>query len=142
MSQLSLIIFFLSFLVQFASTAVESRNDPAGEYWRAVMKDQPMPKPIHALIVHHSDSVTPKNSNKKTDCHNEIHHNSFTDDFEPTPNVSAYPDADAELAGTATKDFKPYRAEASVYEGNVGPKAEKKFAQDFEPGPHASRYSE
>ncbi|EXC07327.1 hypothetical protein L484_021235 [Morus notabilis] len=106
-------------MVQFASTS-ESRKDAEGEYWRNVMKDQPMPKEIQGLIVHDHLESAPKNSNEKADCHGTHDQNSFTDDFEPTPNVSAYPDdIDAKQAGTSFK-----------------------FAKDLEPGPQASKYSE
>ncbi|EXB63583.1 hypothetical protein L484_026922 [Morus notabilis] len=110
-------------MVQFASTS-ESRKD---SYWRNVMKDQPMPKAIQGLIVHDHSESAPKNSNEKADCHGTHDQNSFTDDFEPTPNVSAYPDdIDAKQAGTIfTKNFD-----------------DKKFTKDFEPGPQATIYSE
>ncbi|GMN68602.1 hypothetical protein TIFTF001_037658 [Ficus carica] len=69
-------------MVQFASTTstVELRKDPAGEYWRTVMNDQAMPEAIHALL----------------------------DDFEPTPNASAYPDGDAKAAESAFVKAKTY----------------------------------
>ena len=52
------------------------------------MKDQPMPKAIHGLIAHNSDSF-PKND--KTKC-NENHANGFNDRFKPILDVTAYPD--------------------------------------------------
>ncbi|GMN73551.1 hypothetical protein TIFTF001_052199 [Ficus carica] len=60
------------------------------------MKDQPMPEAIHALIIENSDSSTV--SNDKTNCHgsaydgHDHHVNAFTEEFEPTLNISAYPD--------------------------------------------------
>ncbi|XP_022762312.1 organ-specific protein S2-like [Durio zibethinus] len=145
---------FLSLLL-FADTIAAARKD-AGEYWRAVMKDQPMPEAIEGLIrVDAVSSSSSSSSNEKTNCHTptsfELREEkiivedferarpqgddrkrkpSFADDFEPRPNISAYGD-DANLKGKKssafTVDFEP-RPNVSSYgeDGDAGLKGEKK----------------
>ncbi|KAF3435593.1 hypothetical protein FNV43_RR22684 [Rhamnella rubrinervis] len=145
----------LSLLLLMMST-IESRKDPA-EYWRSVMKEQPMPEAIHGL-VHDSDSaLVPKrqrsNEEKNTNCH-EKEVNSFGDDFEPRPNVSKYHDDDT--VKSFGDDFEP-RPNVSQYhdddtksfvknhenDNNVGPyKEAKSFAEEFEPRPNVSIYKD
>ncbi|GMN37415.1 hypothetical protein TIFTF001_006792 [Ficus carica] len=87
--------------VTSTNSTVESRKDPASEYWRTVMNDQAMPEAIHKLLGYNSDSAA-KNSNGKTNGHGTPKSNTFADDFEQTPNVlSAYPNDDAKAAESA-----------------------------------------
>ncbi|XVE66951.1 hypothetical protein DITRI_Ditri08aG0121000 [Diplodiscus trichospermus] len=155
---------FLSLLL-FAGSITAARKD-AGEYWRAVMKDEPMPEAIEGLL--RVDAIS--STNEKTNCHtprgleikqekiivedfegprvnigDEKNKKSFADDFEPRPNVSAYGD-DADLKGEKSssfaKDFEP-RPNVSAYhsDDDAGHKAEKKsFTSEFEPKPNISAY--
>ncbi|XWS54891.1 hypothetical protein CRYUN_Cryun10bG0128700 [Craigia yunnanensis] len=162
-------LYFFSFLslLLFADTIAAARKD-AGEYWKAVMKDEPMPEAIKGLVQ--IDAVS--SSNEKTDCHTptsfEIKEEkiivedferprpnkgdekkkSFADDFEPRPNVSAYGD-DANLnEGDEKKksfadDFEP-RPNVSAYGNDADLKGEKSssYAKDFEPRPNVSAYGD
>ncbi|KAJ4967130.1 hypothetical protein NE237_018979 [Protea cynaroides] len=58
-----LAILALSSLLLITSS-VDARKDPA-EYWKDVMKDQPMPEVIQGLLLANPESL-PK---EKTDCH-------------------------------------------------------------------------
>ncbi|KAL4346740.1 hypothetical protein GQ457_17G002490 [Hibiscus cannabinus] len=143
---------FLSLLL-LTDTIAAARKD-AGEYWRAVMKDQPMPEAIRGLVRVEAASVSsgelkeeliiiedfeqpmrPKEDEKKS---------TFADDIEPRPNISAYGD-DANLKGKKSssfaEDFEP-RPNISAYgEDGDGLKGEKKpFASDFEQEPNISVY--
>ncbi|KAK4375109.1 hypothetical protein RND71_005786 [Anisodus tanguticus] len=72
----------------------DARKDP-GEYWRAVMKDEPMPEAIQHLMPRpHSVPL----SKEKT--------------FEPRPNLSVYHD-----------DTKLKEAEKSLFSKDFEPKA-------------------
>ncbi|XWS54894.1 hypothetical protein CRYUN_Cryun10bG0129000 [Craigia yunnanensis] len=155
---------FLSLLL-FADTIAAARKD-AGEYWKAVMKDEPMPEAIKGLV--RIDAVS--SSNEKTDCHTptsfEIKEEkiivedferprpnkgdekkkSFADDFEPRPNLSSYGD-DADLKGEKSssyaKDFEP-RPNLSAYGDDADLKGEKSssYAKDFEPRSNLSAYGD
>ncbi|XVE66949.1 hypothetical protein DITRI_Ditri08aG0120800 [Diplodiscus trichospermus] len=157
---------FLSLLL-FAGSIAAARKD-AAEYWRAVMKDEPMPEAIEGLL--RVDAVS--STNEKTNCHTptglQIKEEkiivedfegprvsrgdekkkmtkSFADDFEPRPNVSAYGD-DADLKGEKSssfaKDIEP-RPNVSAY-GDADIKGEKSstFAKDIEPRPNVSAYGD
>ncbi|GMN68601.1 hypothetical protein TIFTF001_037656 [Ficus carica] len=97
------------------------------------MKNQPMPEAIHALIIENSASTL---SDEKTNCHgnanaHDHHVNSFIKDFEPIPNLSAYPDdkiTDAKIQFTRST-------------GDVSTKENMSFAKDFEPTPNLSAYN-
>ncbi|XP_062095828.1 organ-specific protein P4-like [Humulus lupulus] len=96
----------------------ESRSEPgAGEYWRKVMKDEPMPEAIHGLMASSSSSQAVGPQDQKTKCNENNHKDVFTDNFEPTPNLSAYPDQDTTTAENKayTEDFKPKKNEISIY---------------------------
>ncbi|KAB2035955.1 hypothetical protein ERO13_D04G164160v2 [Gossypium hirsutum] len=89
---------FLSLLL-FVDTIAAARKD-AGEYWGAVMKDQPMPEALQELVRIEAAVANP---DEKTKCHT-------SEDFEPRPNISAYGGDDAGLKGqkeSFTKDFDP-----------------------------------
>ncbi|EOX98053.1 hypothetical protein QUC31_015367 [Theobroma cacao] len=146
---------FLSLLL-FANTIAAARKD-AGEYWRAVMREQAMPEAIEALV--RIDAAT--SSKEKTDCHtptsfelkeekilveafeprpNEGEKKSFADYFEPRPNVSAYGD-DADLKAEKSSSFTKDRPSIPAYGDDAGLKGEKKsFVSDFEPGPNITVY--
>ncbi|PON76849.1 Organ specific protein [Parasponia andersonii] len=106
------------------------------------MKEEPMPKAILGLIVRDSDS-TPKNSNEKKNCGLGTKISSFSEDFEPTPNATAYPDDDAKsaLETSPNDEIEPIRADSTAYHGNKA-SDQKPFAKDFEPIPHATAYNE
>lgn len=129
-----ILIFLLSLLLVQLMSSIESRNDPA-EYWRSVMKEQPMPGAIHGL-VHDSDSaLVPKrqrsDDEKNTNCH-EKEVKSFGDDFEPRPNISQYHDDDTK---SLVKNHEN--------DNTVGPNKEaKSFAEEFEPRPNVSVYND
>ncbi|KAJ8530969.1 hypothetical protein K7X08_025700 [Anisodus acutangulus] len=105
----------------------DARKDP-GEYWRAVMKDEPMPEAIQHLMPRpHSVPL----SQEKTDCDKSS--------FEPRPNVSVYHD-DTKLKEAEkslfSKDFEPRPNVSSYHDDDAGLKQEK----DFEPRPNISVY--
>ncbi|CAK7329719.1 unnamed protein product [Dovyalis caffra] len=148
---------------QFANV-INARKD-TGEYWRAVMKDQPIPEAIQGLI--RADLTTlPSVSNERADCHTTeskkkknfvkyfgpeptvtVYDNgikpkkdkSFSEDFDPRPNVSIYVDGVLKGHKSVTEDFEP-RPNVSVYHDDATLKGEKSFAKDFEPGPNVSIY--
>ncbi|XP_034927395.1 organ-specific protein P4 isoform X3 [Populus alba] len=158
-SSYALFILF-SLFSQFANV-IGARKD-TGEYWRAVMKDQPMPEAIQGLIRATTSSPV---SNEKADCHtfksnekdnfvkdfgpqpsatsydNVKGERPFAEDFEPRPNVSVYHD-DAALKGEKSfpEDFEP-RPNISVYDDGVGLKGKKSFSDEFEPRPSVTAYS-
>ncbi|WMV49154.1 hypothetical protein MTR67_042539 [Solanum verrucosum] len=96
----------------------DARKDP-GEYWRDVMKDEPMPKAIQHLM--------PQPHKEKIDCHKLS--------FEPIPNVSSYHNDEVGLK--QEKDFEPRQNVSSYHDDdNVDLKQEK----NFEPRPNVSSY--
>ncbi|PON33933.1 Organ specific protein [Parasponia andersonii] len=123
----SAFILALLSLLLFAGS-IESRKVPAGEYWTNVMKDEPMPEAIQGLIS--SSSSPSRDSDEKTNCHESkhIHDHVFTKNFEPTPNVSAYPD---DTSAETTKDNQV-----------ATNKENKPYAEDFEPRPNVSAYND
>ncbi|MCD9642077.1 hypothetical protein HAX54_028711 [Datura stramonium] len=92
-----------------------ARKDP-GEYWRAAMKDEPMPEAIQHLM--------PRSHKEKADCHKSS--------FEPRPNVSSYHD-DTKLKEA---NFEPRPNVSNYHDDDAGLKQEK----DFEPRPNVSVY--
>ncbi|KAE8692645.1 Detected protein of unknown function [Hibiscus syriacus] len=144
---------FLSLLL-FADTIVAARKD-GGEYWRAVMKDQPMPHALQGLVQIEVASagsgelneemiitedfkrpVRPKGNEKTT----------FCEDLEPRPNASAYGDDEnlkVKKSSSFAEDFEP-RPTHSAYGGvsNLKRKRSSSFTEDFEPRPNASAYGD
>ncbi|XP_062109064.1 organ-specific protein P4-like [Humulus lupulus] len=122
----------------------ESRKDPAGEYWRSVMKDEPMPKAIAGLIMlSNSDHSTPKIPKEKTKCSDHKSTlNSFTEDFEPVPHVTSYPDNEAKLSVKPlfTKDFEPEPQATAYPNDDVESSVKQLFARDFEAEPQMTAY--
>ncbi|CAN4087143.1 unnamed protein product [Withania somnifera] len=116
----------------------DARKDP-GEYWRDVMKDEPMPKAIQHLM--------PRSHKEKTDCRKSSFEpipnaTSYHDDsklkeadFEPRPNLSSYHDGDVGLK--QQKDFEPRPNVSSYHDDGAGLKQ-----KDFEPRPNASTYQD
>lgn len=95
-----------------SATAIESRIG-ADEYWKIVMKDQPMPEAIHGLVHSHSD-----HSKHKTNKCNENVKSNYAQDFKPIP-------------------------DATAYNNDVGPQEDHKpFAEDFKPKPDVTGYNE
>ncbi|XP_060176061.1 organ-specific protein S2-like [Lycium barbarum] len=115
-----------------------ARKDP-GEYWRAVMKDEPMPEAIQRLIPRpHSVPL----SKEEADCHTSSSVGG-REAFEPRPNVFVYHDdtklKDAEKS-VFSKDFEPRPNISSYHDDDTSLKQEKSFAEDFEPRPNISVY--
>ncbi|XVF67703.1 hypothetical protein PTKIN_Ptkin10aG0143000 [Pterospermum kingtungense] len=150
---------FLSFLslLLFAATIAAGRKD-GGEYWRAVMKDEPMPEAIKGLIG--IDTVVSSSNEIKTKCHTpttieikeeniiveeeEKKKKSFADDIEPRPNISGYDNGDleGEKSLSFAQDFEP-RPNVSAYaNGELKGEKSSSFAQDFEPSPNVSAYGD
>ncbi|KAF7126511.1 hypothetical protein RHSIM_Rhsim11G0175800 [Rhododendron simsii] len=160
--------FFILFsLVLFGST-IDARPD-SGEYWKGVMKDQPMPEALHSLL--RRGSVSPLSTTPKTDCHTSTeatnndqtaktyakdfesaYHDdstkltgekSFANDFEPRPSATGYQDDSTKLAGEKSfaNDFEP-RPNVSAYPDDAGLKQKKSFVKDFEPRPNVSAYND
>ncbi|KAL4354736.1 hypothetical protein GQ457_06G002210 [Hibiscus cannabinus] len=155
---------FLCISVTSPDSITAARKD-AGEYWRAIMKDQPMPEALKELVRVEAASV---GSQEKTKCstHASIELKedkiivedferpirpkgdgkkpTFSDEFEPWPSATAYGD-DAKLKRekklSSTNDLEPW---PSVYGDDVKLKGVKKlsFTSDFEPWPSASVYSD
>ncbi|GMJ06894.1 hypothetical protein HRI_004358600 [Hibiscus trionum] len=147
---------FLSLLL-FADTIAAARKD-AGEYWRAVMKDQTIPEALEELARIEAASEdkthcdTPavfelkveklivqdfgrKGTEKKS---------AFAEDFEPRPNISAYGDDEnlkVKKLSSFAEDFEP-RPNISAYgdDANLKGKESSSFAEDFEPRPNISAY--
>ena len=121
--------------MQFADTISAARKD-AGEYWRAVMKDQPMSEAIESLVRIEAAS----SSNEKTNCHTPAsfelkEEKIIVEDFErPRPKGD-------EKKSTFAVDFEP-RLNVSAHGGDDADlKGEKKsFTRDFEPEPQATFY--
>ncbi|KAJ7961948.1 Organ specific protein [Quillaja saponaria] len=139
---------------------MEARKDP-GEYWRSVMKEQPMPEAIQGLIVYSNSMSTPsdqdgnysnnqlvKAAKHKCDQSSVMAVNNtnlkkpIVEDFEPRPSATAY---DGDNKGfrskkVLVKDFEP-RPSITAYDGDDnGARSKSKFFKDFEPRPSASAY--
>ncbi|KAJ8767186.1 hypothetical protein K2173_013583 [Erythroxylum novogranatense] len=133
---------YFSFLLLLFSNSINARKD-VGEYWRGVMKDQPMPEAIRGLA---RDQPALSNSHDRTKCHSTD--TTETSQSWPRPNLSVY-DNDAGLKAEKkfyADDIEP-RLSATAYseyhDNDAGLKAEKKFyADDIEPRPSATAYSE
>ncbi|KAK8564316.1 hypothetical protein V6N13_005450 [Hibiscus sabdariffa] len=114
--------------MQFADTLSAARKD-AGEYWRAVMKDQPMPEALMELVRIEAASAGSDEKTKRgtlasiellkgdkiivEDFERPIRpkgdekKSTFSDDFEPRPSVTAY--VDDEKSSSFAEDFEPRR---------------------------------
>ncbi|KAK8564314.1 hypothetical protein V6N13_005452 [Hibiscus sabdariffa] len=110
--------------MQFADILSAARKD-AGEYPRAVMKDQTVPEALMELVRAEAAST---GSEEKTKCSTPASIElkakgdgkkpTFSDDFKPEPNLSAYGD-DVELKGkkkSFTSDFEP-EPDLILYQG-------------------------
>eukprot|EP00258_Populus_trichocarpa_P047893 XP_024463912.1 organ-specific protein S2 isoform X6 [Populus trichocarpa] len=157
--------FFILFSLfsQFANV-IGARKD-TGEYWRAVMKDQPMPEAIHGLI---RETTLSSVSNEKADCHTTESNekNNFVKDFGPQPTATSYDndikpakdksfskdvhpnsqlflynDGDVKGERSFAEDVEP-RPNVSVYHDDAALKGENSFPEDFEPGPNVSVYDD
>ncbi|CBI32571.3 unnamed protein product, partial [Vitis vinifera] len=88
----SSLAFFTIFSLLLAGNAIGGRKEP-GEYWRDVMKDEPMPKAIQGLLPEdQSSSLSSKKPNCQTttEARNGDDVKPFVGDYEPRPNISAY----------------------------------------------------
>ncbi|XP_011048703.1 PREDICTED: organ-specific protein P4-like isoform X1 [Populus euphratica] len=160
----SFAFFVLFSLFSQFSDVIGARKD-TGEYWRAVMKDQPMPEAIQGLI--RATTLSPV-SNEKANCHttesNEKHNfvkdfrqqptatsydngiepaknKYFSEDSDPKPNVSVYNDGVVKGERSFAEDFEP-RPNVSVFHDDATLKGEKSFTEDFEPRPSISVYDD
>uniref|UniRef100_A0A2P2IPK6 Organ-specific protein P4-like isoform X2 n=2 Tax=Rhizophora mucronata TaxID=61149 RepID=A0A2P2IPK6_RHIMU len=120
------------------SISISARRD-AGEYWRGVMKDQPMPEAIRGLVRH-----VPIISDSKTSSHTDAEENAehkgmshFVKDFGPGLGANVHiNDVTPSKDGSFIKDFKP-RPNVSAYGDD---KEEKSFVTDFDPRPNVFVY--
>nr|XP_009778624.1 PREDICTED: organ-specific protein P4-like [Nicotiana sylvestris] len=88
-----LVALILLFSLALYTSSTYAIKDP-GEYWRAMMKDEPMPEAIKHLMPRHSVPL----SKEKTDCYTSF---SVGDEaFEPRPNY---------LSTTTTPSWKKLR---------------------------------
>ncbi|OIT27517.1 PREDICTED: organ-specific protein S2-like [Nicotiana attenuata] len=126
----------VALILLFHLVCTNARKDP-GEYWRAVMKDEPMPEAIKHLMPHNSVPL-PK---EKIDCYTSP--SVGGEAYEPRPNICVYHD-DATLKEADkllfTKDFEPRPNVTSYHDDDAGLKQEKSFAEDFGPRPNISIY--
>ncbi|KAH8498326.1 hypothetical protein H0E87_017297 [Populus deltoides] len=129
--------FFILFSLFSFANVIGARKD-TGEYWRAVMKDQPMPEAIHGLI---RETTLSSVSNEKADCHTTESNekNNLVKDFGPQPTVTSYDNVKGERS--FAEDVEP-RPNVSVYHDDATLKGEKSFQEDFEPGPNLSVYDD
>ncbi|KAJ7961942.1 Organ specific protein [Quillaja saponaria] len=141
---------------------MEARKDP-GEYWRSVMKEQPMPEAIQGLIVH-SNSVPIPSDQEANYTDNQLFKafkhkceqsstkavkdtnlkKSIVEDFEPRPSTIAHDGDDngARSKNNFVEDFES-RPNVSAYDGDDnGARSKKNFVKDFEPRPNVSAYDE
>ncbi|OIT34660.1 PREDICTED: organ-specific protein S2-like [Nicotiana attenuata] len=132
----SVVALILLFSLALYTSNTNARKDP-GEYWRAVMKDEPMPEAIKHLMPRHSVLL----SKEKTDyCTSP---SVGGEAFESRPNISVYQD-EAKLKEAEkslfTKDFGPMPNVTGYHDDDAGLKQEKSFAEDFEPRPNIFMY--
>eukprot|EP00258_Populus_trichocarpa_P047890 XP_024463909.1 organ-specific protein S2 isoform X2 [Populus trichocarpa] len=129
--------FFILFSLFSFANVIGARKD-TGEYWRAVMKDQPMPEAIHGLI---RETTLSSVSNEKADCHTTESNekNNFVKDFGPQPTATSY-DNDIKPAKdkSFSKDVHP-NSQLFLYNDGVV-KGERSFAKDFGPQPTVTSY--
>ncbi|XP_009778625.1 organ-specific protein S2-like [Nicotiana sylvestris] len=132
-----LVALILLFSLALYTSNTDARKDP-GEYWRAMMKDEPMPEAIKHLMPRHSVPL----SKEKTDCHTSS--SVGGEAFEPRPNLSIYHNnaklKEAEKSLLFTKDFVPKSSATGYNDADAGLKQEKSFAEDFEPRLNLSVY--
>ncbi|KAL9370871.1 hypothetical protein Peur_036011 [Populus x canadensis] len=134
--------FFILFSLFSFANVIGARKD-TGEYWRAVMKDQPMPEAIHGLI---RETTLSSVSNEKADCHTTESNekNNFVKDFGPQPTATSYDNGIKPAKDKSfSKDFHPNShfepgPNISVYDDGVGLKGKKLSSDDFEPRPNVS----
>ncbi|XP_019249002.1 PREDICTED: organ-specific protein S2-like [Nicotiana attenuata] len=126
----------LLFSLALYTNKTDARKDP-GEYWRGVMKYEPMPEAIKNLMPRHSVPL----SKEKTDCYTSS--SVGGEAFEPRPNLSVYHD-DAKMKEAEkslfTKDSEPRPSATQYHDDDTGLKQENSFAKDFEPRPNLSVY--
>ncbi|OAY45865.1 organ-specific protein P4 [Manihot esculenta] len=121
------------YLLLILSTTYARKDE--GEYWRGVMKDQPLPEPIQELL-----QASPTSSDGKTD-------SGMSKNFEPIPNASIYHDdiglqTKNPLSQThSLQNFEPI-PDVSIYHDDIGKKPLNKesFAKKFEPRPDLTIY--
>ncbi|CAK7329715.1 unnamed protein product [Dovyalis caffra] len=131
--------FFILFSLFSFANVINARKD-TGEYWRAVMKDQPIPEAIQGLI-RADPTALPSVSNEKADCHTTESNKkkNFVKDFGPEPTASVYDNGIKPKKGkSSSEDFDP-RPNMSIYVDGVL-KGHKSVTEDFEPVPNLSIY--
>uniref|UniRef100_A0A7N0RJU8 Uncharacterized protein n=1 Tax=Kalanchoe fedtschenkoi TaxID=63787 RepID=A0A7N0RJU8_KALFE len=87
-------------MTQLAAWTANARKD-SGDYWKGVMKDEPMPAALEALILPIPNTSSSLSSLvKKPDCRHEdptashAERKTFGYDIEPRPSVTAYLDGE------------------------------------------------
>ncbi|WJZ83710.1 hypothetical protein VitviT2T_003369 [Vitis vinifera] len=140
----SSLAFFTIFSLLLAGNAIGGRKEP-GEYWRDVMKDEPMPKAIQGLLPEDQSSSL---SSKKPNCQTTTEARNGDDvvkGFEPKKEKVfwVYDDEDAKLTEEKSfvKDLEPW-TNISAYHDKGATKEEKPFVGDYEPRPNISAYNE
>jgi hypothetical protein len=108
----------------------DARKDP-GDYWKIIMKDQPIPEEIKALF--HGDPLHPADARKK---------DHYVKGFDVTPNAIIYhahmepkeekPHFHARKKDHFVKNFD-VTPNAIIYHAHMEPKEEKPHVKDFEP---------
>ncbi|XP_060172326.1 organ-specific protein P4-like isoform X2 [Lycium barbarum] len=138
-------IFALILLISLAlyASTTNARRDP-GEYWRIVMKNEPMPVAIQRLMPRHTAPFSKENTNRHTSSSVDDlklqEEQSFSKHFKPRPTVTAYYDDDAGEKFVA-KDFESRPTVTAYYHDDDGLEQEiSSFAKDFEPRPTVTAY--
>ncbi|KAH7834493.1 hypothetical protein Vadar_016618 [Vaccinium darrowii] len=82
--------FFLLSLLFLFSSSCDARKDPA-DYWKSIMKGEPMPEKIQRLVFHQDPSSLSKEKIKKW-CSSSaiINMEHFRKDFDTSPNLIIY----------------------------------------------------
>ncbi|WMV37008.1 hypothetical protein MTR67_030393 [Solanum verrucosum] len=134
MKSLFALILLIS-LALYASSA-DARRDP-GEYWRIVMKNEPMPIAIQHLMPRYDAPFEPRPTITA------YHHNDTAlkqeKSFKSRPTATSYRDNKVILKGE--KSFEPRPSATGYHHDDVSLKQEKSsFTKDFEPRPIATSY--
>uniref|UniRef100_A0A5B7CBJ7 Putative Organ specific protein n=1 Tax=Davidia involucrata TaxID=16924 RepID=A0A5B7CBJ7_DAVIN len=123
----SISTFFVLFSILLFANLMDARKDPK-DYWKSIMKGEPMPKAIEDLV--HLDPPASDLSNEKKELHTPsetINMNRFIKDFDTRPNVIIY------HSHVKPKDVKPF-IEDFKPRHDTEPEAEKSFAKPVESG--------
>ncbi|KAH7852011.1 hypothetical protein Vadar_019466 [Vaccinium darrowii] len=81
---------FLLALLLLVTNFGNARKDPAANYWKRVMKGEPMPKAIEEVLVHDHGAEISESKEKKRWDPSQINMAHFMRDFDTSPNVIIY----------------------------------------------------